>query len=1037
MAGFDVKRGTVTNLRSRASGLFPKDFTLEDPGPLKHGQMEINGIRFPIDPQGISVHEENYNHAFQTLRNRESTKVRSGHGRISITVRAIFTGVSVGYNADNDAGHSLATINDTLMPILYSLKKMPLCFIDNEIIRRNLPVISGEDENGNLIGENIGAFIKMVNIGTVPGMPHAISAEFQFVWYNHRPFAPRLVFRKDWVDEQEGVISLMGEYEAASISAASRSTTKPTPAGTTISKEHAGRTAFIQNYGHPSIAFNATAFNTYTENIHEARPLKEYLWPYKYESSNPKVSGNQQVFELNKLPPFELQSFDRDLGLGFTVMKAPDKELLDFIAEQLDLRTSSEEKKLAEAKRTNTGPKFGKGFGTTPKTGPMTRAEVNAWAAELSVHPDVLLAAIILWTENRLKGTEKEQRIIVHTQFNNAIRTGGDLWDYAVGARKLTGIQGSGKEFRRYGSSVIPNGNDLRRSIQIVQEVLRERFETGATEGKAINFVHTETQREAHLERLKEIKEAEAAYKLDLALRKVLGQNEPAPPDLPRYIKSPEEIDKSWTKNLDRLSVPGLDSKRIQVYSTKSLALGAAAVKAHAEERLSTLPPQRRVGIAEVTRINLNDAIDIVASGLGLLAGPSTPSLNTAELVKEELGRNKGLKNRREIEALLSLAKDGWTLLINDVTNKPVLINDVSLIVSEDSRTVIPMAINVGFGTNLVMMPLEGHRFPTVQYIGGQHTAGTITLRCEGEDGRRFISELKALTNSDEESAIHFREFSKRRGIAIQNPLLNSLGMKSVFIEDVAVDTVPGSPEGLTVTLRFIDATLNEELPTLLVGKDEVSIESILGEALALVLQKGWINFNFDSRLQVNSIEELDPSTVRLGVSPLTNAENRAKGRIRNYQKKYGLKTFRKNALEAMRKAAQLSSTTRAASTLEEVGKREGRTAVGEAAQILALVLPKQYGGIVREGKVFILPTSVNMEVTQKAIDAAVERDMQRLADYIDKEFVYSEFPRVDVTKLGQANALSIFAKKVNLSSYIGYGNSFEWSEDYIDETAR
>jgi len=322
--GYGEINPPVLYLGSAATGA--DEFEPTDPGFLPHGQFEINGIRFPVDPQSISIYEENFNHQFQTLRTRESTKVRSGHSRVNIRVSALFTGVSVGLDADNTEGHSLGTINRFLMPILYSLKKMPLCFIDNELVRRTLPLISEEVVfKGSVYytGEVIGAFLQSVNVSTVPGLPHTLSADFQFVWYNHRPFANRLEFRKDWIDdlgEQGSRVFLLTElYGSVNKGKGQVKGSNPDE----VTEAHTGRSEFISNFGHPSVAFNATTVYTKTYRIHEARPLLEYLWPYRYSSTNPQAGPDRLIKDLQDLPPFRMDSFSQEFAFQFNLVQPP------------------------------------------------------------------------------------------------------------------------------------------------------------------------------------------------------------------------------------------------------------------------------------------------------------------------------------------------------------------------------------------------------------------------------------------------------------------------------------------------------------------------------------------------------------------------------------------------------------------------------------------------------------------------------------------------------------------------------------------
>ena len=178
-------------------------------GRASRGVFEINGIRFPCPPSGISITERNQNFNFETLRTRESTKIRSGRGRFDITVSAIFTGNTTGsvelFEGLEMPSDDLTAINETLMPILYSLKKTPLCFLDNELLRTTLPIVPNEV---------IGAMCRSVAISTVPSMPFALSVEFQFTWFNHRPYTPRIMFRKDWYDDLKTVETLESMYNS-------------------------------------------------------------------------------------------------------------------------------------------------------------------------------------------------------------------------------------------------------------------------------------------------------------------------------------------------------------------------------------------------------------------------------------------------------------------------------------------------------------------------------------------------------------------------------------------------------------------------------------------------------------------------------------------------------------------------------------------------------------------------------------------------------------------------------------------------------
>lgn len=805
MADFTLDSSILQNNRNRAAPLFPKDFKLPDPGPLLHGQMEINGIRFPIDPQGISVVEENFNHKFETLRTRESAKVRSGHSRINISVRAIFTGLTVGDKNGNSTSSSLGTINSTLMPILYSLKKMPLCFIDNELIRRSLPIVSYEtvtEVEGKshkiLAGENIGAFVKSVNIGTVPGLPEALSAEFEFVWYNHRPFTPRLRFRKEWVDKS--VISFLREEYGQG-------------RDPFTDEFHQNRQVFLDTYGHPSIAANATAVSTWTDSIHQSRPLLEYLWPYLYESSNPMQTEKRQVEDIKNLPPFELQSFDKNIGFEFDVLRTPPADLLNAI---LEITGANEAEKLRRQRESLGLPE------TEERVGPLTREDVQRWAREKDVHEDILLASIILNSEQG-RGSQAERDAIIHSLFNNSIRKGQSAWDYAVGPGNVTGEQGGR---RRYSSARMPSESELEASLKQVIEILKARSKDGTSMDGVTNFIHPFSMRPRDFR----ARDKEGNFLVRVA-------------DIPeeKRLEAADNVTIEWVTNgAKQIPVAGVNPQTVRFFSYGTV--GSFRVKEHAKELLTSRLERTKVKSSEVFEISPQEALAIVGESFGI---DNLAEEGLIKAIRKEVQENGNISSsdRRRYAELVELAEKGWTLKVNRVTGKPVLMNNLTLEIQDESSTVIPISLHVGFGTNLVMTPLQGHRFPTVQYIGGQHTGVSLSIRCEGEGGRKFISQLKSLINSSEESAIHFREFTDKRGVKIKNPLLNALNIKEVMIEGLSVDTVKGQPEGLVLNIALIDSTINSAMNPLLAGRREADLDNLTYRVIDLIIKKGWIEF--------------------------------------------------------------------------------------------------------------------------------------------------------------------------------------------------
>lgn len=873
MAGYTKKFGKFTRRDVfMEENVVPVTVDLESipRPPVLHGEMEINGIRLAIDPSAISVTEQNYNHTYQTLRTKESVKVRSGYARLSITVSAFFTGVDrlgIVENFGDRRYSSLSTINGTLMPILYSLKKFPLCFIENELIRRALPVSSFESnwkdpETGfnhkYLTGENIGAFLNSVNVSSVEGMPETLQAQFNFVWYNHRPFAHTLKFRKNWRDNQGYIDTFISEYRNMAIQANANGKTNATD-DTKLNDEdltnpekpssHSGRQDFLDGYGHPSSVFNATVKNNYTTNISHSRPFCEWMWPYKFESTNPVTLGSVQTHFKLKEVPFNLSAFDRSLGFEFTVFQAPEKVNID--GEELDIAdvikdfSVGGEVEEVLAPSTNLSKK-----GLTPKTAENLRdqakraavkwkKEIQDAANETGVAPEVIAAVM-------------------------AVESGGfnTVSDSSAGAQGLMQLVPSAQK-----QAGVIDVRDPAQNILGGAKLLKESI--NAAGGNVISGVWRYTRGPGN-------------WRDEKAVLAKLGLST----DYPQYIDASRASELSGDAelkafaNLRGLLLNGTTTNK----EGKKLHLGNSPLyidKFQTAYAGITGAPFRLEGTP-----SLSKSVEII---------DRTRARGVIDAYLEEFDEDTWHTDEQSIAA-----KKGKALVIRDtldrmdaqnsriernfITGKVAEIKTVMLEVPQNDPFVIPISISLGFGNSIVTTPLEGHRFPTAQYIGGQNTVVNISLRCEGAEGRAFYSDLVGLQNAAENGAIAYREFSKKRPIAISNPLINSMNIYEVLIEDMTVDTIAGSPDGIFVNLRLVDATLNDEAtPLLMRGTGEAALDKLQLKMFSLILEKGWIELESASGV-LKSDPRLPALKTLKNTASITAAANTAIASIAGYQ---------------------------------------------------------------------------------------------------------------------------------------------------------
>ena len=777
---------------------------IDEPFKIYHGYFSINGIIFPIDPQGIAISEEIQNFNFETLRTVESIKVRSGHSRINITVSAVFEIDKT----SSDEGYA-GSGTDDLLRILYSMKRLPLCFIENELVRNSLPVsIDGYVDPDNRLGpygEPIGAFLKAASVSTVPGSPDLLNVEFQFLWFNHRPFSPRIKFRRHIINP--AVKQFQDVYSGNNSNS---------------------RQNFISKFGHPSVVFNATAQNDWTENIDNASSFQDWMFsPYGDKTG-------KYYDKLNALfPAFKLDTWDQDFEFDFIIPTNPDlitmadgtqKTVLGLVQEIQQVRVD-------RTVRKNAAPLGDPGaiaIGDQEFMSPL--AGTNRITSEFG-------------EIRKPRVTEKKKGLSSRMHKGVDLGCSEGTICYAIADGSVSHVQ-TKEEWSRQ-----PVGTGKRYAGAFV----------------SINHKNDFTSRYLHLDAIW-VKPGPIKKGTPIGTVGMTG-NEHSKCHLHFEVRhGPTVVDgaKGVAKNpRDFINFSSQTIVRNNGASKpQSVAQGAPAqedVQSSYEDRYATI-----LDPMEALRTKLeHESPDSQYSGVtdeALLAlAKSKALLKTGD-------------ERTELDALINSAGQSQVFVQHSITGKVAQFQSFVLspetLREEGGFVPVPMTLSVGFGNSITAMPLEGHRFPTAQYTGGQQTMGSISFRLE-DSTRRFIRELKMLIHAYELSAINFREFSKRRGVSIRNSLFNALNIYDVLINSNAIDTIPGSPDGTFINIDLMNNSMRGRAPPILLPlRDGVQDNQGLN-ILRTCIQEGLIGIDVSQSFRYRMNTEL-PDLGRIGSAEST-----------------------------------------------------------------------------------------------------------------------------------------------------------------------
>ena len=140
----------------------------------------INDIALFIPPTSISIHKENLEYSFKTLRSRISTKIASGSGIYHAQISITFPPEGI----------------IQLHRLICQVRNSPLVSIENEFITTSIVA-----PLRNTLQHNFFTVIGL-NITSHPSSPGSFLVELDLRYFNHRPYGRNLFFKKDFLNIQ-------------------------------------------------------------------------------------------------------------------------------------------------------------------------------------------------------------------------------------------------------------------------------------------------------------------------------------------------------------------------------------------------------------------------------------------------------------------------------------------------------------------------------------------------------------------------------------------------------------------------------------------------------------------------------------------------------------------------------------------------------------------------------------------------------------------------------------------------------------------
>lgn len=100
-------------------------------------------------------------------------------------------------------------------------------------------------------------------------------------------------------------------------------------------------------------------------------------------------------------------------------------------------------------------------------------------------------------------------------------------------------------------------------------------------------------------------------------------------------------------------------------------------------------------------------------------------------------------------------------------------------------------------------LPVIGHQYATIQYLGGQHKGISLSILVDGEDA---LKRLQEFWDRSQQSALKMRSMTRNAVVRVNNDILNMLGVDYLVPDSIEVDTIEGNPGQYSVRLDFSGA---------------------------------------------------------------------------------------------------------------------------------------------------------------------------------------------------------------------------------------
>ncbi len=148
---------------------------------VEEDDFVINGVPLTIPPTQIRVEKQSMHYEWNTIRTRNSTTVKSGHGSINISIDVVLKDFS------------------SLVRLVAGLRSTPFCVVNNQYLSGQLSEVQRNTQTTAAYRQLTPIVLAMTSMtfSTMghEGMVDCIAGHIEFIYFNYFPYTPVFAFK--------------------------------------------------------------------------------------------------------------------------------------------------------------------------------------------------------------------------------------------------------------------------------------------------------------------------------------------------------------------------------------------------------------------------------------------------------------------------------------------------------------------------------------------------------------------------------------------------------------------------------------------------------------------------------------------------------------------------------------------------------------------------------------------------------------------------------------------------------------------------